>query len=131
MLIDLMFLIYNQQDRNESLQSQHDIVLQQSLSPRSNLALNYRQRLLFCQKLDVTSNPNGHDWRLVASKLEFTNDEILQLEDKSHKCHTFSPMKYVLNTWEQRDPSCSVTRLFEILHEVERTDIAQDLESCS
>ena len=131
MLIDVVLPNCIYQDWSESLQSQHEIVLPQSLPTSTNLTLNYRQRLLVCQKLDVTSNPNGNDWRLVASRLEFTNDEILRLEDKSYKSHTFSPMKYVLNTWEQRDPSCSVDRLVEILHEVERTDIVQDLEKCS
>jgi hypothetical protein len=63
----------------------------------------------------------------VAGSLGFTRPEIMELDDKYHRSVNFSPTDAVLQVWEQRDPNCSLERLVNILREIGRLDLVQDL----
>ena len=86
---------------------------------------DYAKRKQLCGLLDISSYQQN--WRDVAGQLEFTLEEIKSIEDKAHRCHTFSPMEHVLSTWEQRDPLCSLDRLVSILRDIKQFDAVSDL----
>jgi len=87
---------------------------------------DYALRKKVCEKLDLTLY-SRNNWQDVAAQLEFSADEIKTIEDKSHRCLKFSPMDYVLTTWEQKDPGCSLERLVSILQQLQRLDVVCDL----
>ena len=63
----------------------------------------------------------------MAGSLGFTYQEIIELQDKACKSGTFSPTDAVLTIWEQREPNCTVDKLVNILREIGRLDVVQDL----
>lgn len=88
---------------------------------------DYKLRKHICEKLDETLY-SSHNWRDVAGKLGiFSADDIKTIENKAHRRLDFSPMDYVLSVWTQRDPSCSIDKLVNILRDIQRPDIVMDL----
>lgn len=94
---------------------------------KQSLLSDYNRRQKLCRALDITYHSQGHDWRQVAGSLGFTHVEILELQDKSVRSVQFSPTDEVLKIWEQRDPNCKLEKLVNILREIGRLDIVQDL----
>ncbi|XP_031567281.1 uncharacterized protein LOC116302193 isoform X2 [Actinia tenebrosa] len=93
------------------------------------LKINFIQYEKLCKALDpITSS--SQDWRHMANALGFTREEIDLLVSKYHRNVHFSPTDEILQSWEQRDPNCSLQRLVNILRELERLDIVQDLGYC-
>ncbi|XP_029179863.2 uncharacterized protein LOC114947369 [Acropora millepora] len=88
---------------------------------------DYKLRKHICERLDDTLY-SRHTWRDVAGKLGiFSADDIKTIENKAHRSLNFSPMEYVLSVWTQRDPSCSIDKLVNILKDIQRHDIVMDL----
>lgn len=88
---------------------------------------DYKLRKHICERLDDTLY-SSHTWRDVAGKLGiFSADDIKTIENKAHRSLDFSPMEYVLSVWTQRDPSCSIDKLVNILKDIQRHDIVMDL----
>lgn len=88
---------------------------------------DYKLHKHICERLDDTLY-SRHNWRDVAGKLGiFSADDIKTIENKAHRSLNFSPMEYVLSVWTQRDPSCSIDKLVNILKDIQRHDIVMDL----
>ena len=68
-----------------------------------------------------------YNWKDVAGRLEFSVEDINNIEYWSSCHHRFSPMEDVLSRWEQRDPQCSLERLVSILREIQRLDVVCEL----
>ena len=68
-----------------------------------------------------------YNWKDVAGRLEFSVEDINNIEYRSYRDHRFSPMEDVLSRWEQRDPQCSLERLVSILREIQRLDVVCEL----
>ena len=68
-----------------------------------------------------------YNWKDVAGRLEFSVEDINNIEYWSSHHHGFSPMEDVLSRWEQRDPQCSLERLVSILREIQRLDVVCEL----
>lgn len=94
---------------------------------RQPLLSDYNRRQKLCRALDITIHSQCHDWRQVAGSLGFTHAEILELQDKACRSVTFSPTDAVLSIWEQREPNCNIDKLVNILRELGRLDVVQDL----
>ena len=68
-----------------------------------------------------------YNWKDVAGQLEFSVEDINDIEDLAYRRHGFSPMENVLLRWEQRDPQCSLERLVSILRGIQRLDVVCEL----
>ena len=68
-----------------------------------------------------------YNWKDVAGRLEFSVEDINNIEYWSYRHHGFSPMEDVLSRWEQRDPQCSLERLVSILRQIQRLDVVCEL----
>ena len=104
---------------------QHGILRGQENQTSKHVISDYAKRKKMCGLLDISSYKQN--WRDVAGKLRFSWEEIKGIEDKAHRCPTFSPMEDVLTTWEQRDPESSLERLIRVLRDIERFDVISDL----
>ncbi|XP_048576261.1 uncharacterized protein LOC116618546 isoform X2 [Nematostella vectensis] len=108
--------------------SHHHITNYRSRSPNSSTLIpDYNKRLQLCKALDITLNSNHRDWRQLAGALNFTINEITEIQDRAHRCCDFSPTDVVLHRWEERGRDFGMDRLVCILRDMGRLDVVQDL----
>ena len=82
--------------------------------------LNAEVHRTVCNKLNLSND--GKDWKTLAGRMEYSNEFVKQLQ-----C-TNNPAEALLAHWGTKSGN-DVTKLIELLLQMERSDITEQLES--
>ena len=82
--------------------------------------LNAEVHRTVCNKLNLSND--GKDWKTLAGKMGYSNEFVKQLK------RTDNPAEALLAHWGTKSGN-DVTKLIELLLQMERSDIREQLES--